>query len=57
MSDSAGIVSHIPLTLPEEIVVSAQVVDGVVLIGTTRRVLEFDPEKGLRTLAHAEDRT
>jgi hypothetical protein len=38
--------------------VSAQVVDGVVLIGTEKRVLEWDPKTDrLRTLAHAEDRT
>ena len=41
----------------EERVISLQTVDGVLLIGTDKRVLEFDSAKGLRTLAIAEDRT
>lgn len=35
---------------------SAQIVDGIVLIGTTRRVVAWTPQHE-RTLAHAEGRT
>lgn len=40
-----------------EKVMSATFVDGVFLVGTDRRVVEWSTEKGWRTLAHAEDRT
>lgn len=40
-----------------EQVMSATFVEGCFLVGTDRRVVEWNTEKGWRTLAHAEDRT
>lgn len=41
-----------------ESILSAKLIDGCsFLVGTDKRVLEWNTQKGWRTLAHAEDRT